>query len=55
MVLVLGEGIRVTDSQWVTWSSQLASAVATVSLTLDELSVGTRSLYIGANRGRGQI
>jgi len=28
MVLVLGEGIRVTDPQWVTWSSQLTSAVA---------------------------
>ena len=28
MVLVLGEGIRVTDPQWVTWSSQLPSAVA---------------------------
>lgn len=67
MVLVLGEGIRVTDPQWVTWSSQLTSAVAmgpassrsvatqTVSLTLDELNVGTRSLYIGANRGRGQL
>ena len=51
--------------QWVTWSSQLASAVAlgpvssqafaTVSLTLDELGVGTRSLYLGANRGRGQL
>jgi apocytochrome f len=67
MVVVIGDGIRVTDPQWVTWSSQLASAVAlgpvssqafatqTVSLTLDELGVGTRSLYLGANRGRGQL
>ncbi len=26
-----------------------------MSLALDELTVGTRSLYLGANRGRGQI
>ena len=62
MVLVLGDGIRVTDPEWVTWSNQLTSAVAlgpvssqsfatqTVSLALDELGVGTRSLYLGASR-----
>ena len=67
MVLVQGDGIRVVGDAWTEWSSMMPSAVAmgpvasrsnaaqTVSLALDALPVGTRSLYIGANRGRGQL
>ena len=51
MVVVVGDGIRVTDPQWVTWSSQLPSAVAlgpvsSRSLALDELAVITVSFGV---------
>lgn len=35
--------------------SSRTTAAQTVSLALDALPVGTRSLYLGANRGRGQL
>ncbi len=67
MVLVQGEGIRVGSEEWTSWSSTLNSAAVlgpvpsrskaaqSVLLALDDVSVGTRSLYLGANRGRGQL
>ena len=67
MVLVLGEGIHVRADGWSTWSTNVNTAVAlgpvssqsnaaqTISLALDAIPVGTRSLYLGANRGRGQL
>ena len=67
MVLVQGDGIRVVGDAWTTWSRELSSAVAmgpvssrsksaqSVSLALDAIPVGTRSLYLGGNRGRGQL
>ena len=67
MVLVQGDGIRVSTDEWTSWSSTLNSAAVlgpvtsrskaaqTVLLALDDVSVGTRSLYLGANRGRGQL
>ena len=35
--------------------SSRANAAQTVPLALDAIPVGTRSLYLGANRGRGQL
>ena len=67
MALVLGEGIHVPEGLWSSWSDEVTSSVAlgpveartnaaqTVSLALDTIPVGTRSLYLGANRGRGQL
>lgn len=67
MVLVLGEGIHVRADGWTSWSTNVNTAFAlgpvasrsnaaqTVSLALDAIPVGTRSLYLGANRGRGQL
>ena len=67
MALVLGEGIQVQEDLWSSWSNEVSSSVAlgpvdartnaaqTVSLALDAIPVGTRSLYLGANRGRGQL
>jgi apocytochrome f len=64
---VLGDGIHVNTDGWSSWSNQVTSSVAlgplssrsysgqAVSLALDALPVGTRSLYLGANRGRGQL
>lgn len=67
MVLVLDEGIHMKSDGWINWSQTLDSAVAlgpvpsksnaaqVVSLALDTIPVGTRSVYLGANRGRGQL
>jgi len=67
MVLVLGDGIHVQAAEWSNWSTTVSSAIAlgplasrsnaakTVSLDIDALPVGTRNLYLGANRGRGQL
>jgi hypothetical protein len=67
MALVLGDGIQMTSAGWTSWSNTLESSVAlgplpsrthaaqSVSIALEDISVGTRSLYLGANRGRGQL
>lgn len=67
VALVLGEGIHIQANNWSNWSQTVSSAVAigpmssrssaaqAVSLALDAIPVGTRSLYLGANRGRGQL
>lgn len=60
IALVLGEGIHIQAKGWSNWSQSVSSAVAigpvpsrssaaqSVSLDLDTISVGTRSLYLGA-------
>ena len=67
LVLVLGEGIQVTSGSWTSWSTTETVSLAlgplasrsysaqTISLALGAIPVGTRSLYLGANRGRGQL
>jgi apocytochrome f len=67
MVLVVGEGITIQSPGWLDWSATLAGALVlgpsssrstagqTISLNIQTHQISTRSLYLGANRGRGQL
>ena len=45
MVVVVGDGIRVTDPEWVTWSSQLTSAVVLGLAPFGSLNSAGRHLW----------